>query len=297
MNLDLKVKEGNIFYTEDITFIIGNGINNYNDTNKERSWDKLLILLYNHFSSNRINEIPKKGINLPEFFDLLVLHSKENDIKKRMRDLFIENISKWTMASHYETIINKIKIHNCPILTTNFDDLICQSVDAMRFYTLKNRKSGFTDFYPWECYFANNELSENNKFSIWFINGMKHYPRSIKLGLNDYLNNFEHAKKMLPRYQQSEFVFLGKNTWLKYFFFNSLFILGLKLEEQETFLRWLLIQRAMFYRLYPEHKKVGWFVTVSDLSEGREFFLRSVGFEIIKFSTYESFYKDFWLDF
>ena len=90
----------------------------------------------------------------------------------------------------------------------------------------------------------------------------------------------------------------GYNTWLSIFFNKSLFFFGLSLDENEIFLRWLLIQRAKYFLKYPLAKKRGWFLMKRDgkaeSDEGKIFFLQSVGMEVIVVDDYETIYEDIW---
>ena len=97
------------------------------------------------------------------------------------------------------------------------------------------------------------------------------------------MGNVTHARKFIHG-KSSLFAFDGKNTrnwsgadsWLHIFFNKSLFIVGLGLEESETFLRWLLIERAKYFRKFHNKKHKGWFITKSNKSdknrEGRRLF-------------------------
>ncbi len=274
---------------------IGNGINRYRDTKKERSWDKLLINLYKKTSGLLLKKIPKPGVSYTEFFDILLLLRKKTVSKTTIRKEFINYLEEWELNNHHKFIVDKIKNYNCPILTTNFDELLPKSVDAKVFYTVENRQKGFSDFYPWQCYYSNKKLRSNfDGFAIWFINGMIKYPRSIKLGLGDYLRNFSRANDLLPYKRKKKEVFVGKNSWLNHFFNKSLFIFGLGLEEQEIFIRWLLLQRGAYFNLNPRKRKQGWYIYNDNIDKGKEFFLKSVGIEPIKFINKKYLYEDFW---
>ena len=49
---------------------------------------------------------------------------------------------------------------------------------------------------------------------------------------------------------KNQYNWIGGNTWLHVIFNKDLFIFGLSLEENEVFLRWLLIQRAKYSQMY-----------------------------------------------
>jgi hypothetical protein len=278
-----------------VAFLFGNGINRYNDNSAHRSWEGLLLDLHNRYSSNQLERIPEKGINFTEFYDLLLLDNKRRVTKKNLRDAFVKSLTNWNFSAHHTAIMKKIQAYDCPVLTTNFDDLLPRSVNAQKFFTLKDRHSGFTDYYPWQCYYSTKQLDKNSDgFSIWFLHGMWSYYRSIKLGLNDYVGNSLKARELLPIRKGTEISFKGENTWMKPFLTKSLCIIGLGLDEQEMFLRWLLLQRALFMKrgIFPKTK--AWYFTGDQLSEGKILFLRSVGVEPVICANYAFLYTDLW---
>ena len=147
-----------------------------------------------------------------------------------------------------------------------------------------------------DVYYSDTQLEHpNSGFGIWHINGMIDYPRSIKLGISDYMGIVEKARKMLHSHDFNEFfngknksVWAGYNTWLHIIFERNLFIFGLKLESDEVFLRWLLIQRAKYSQMFNLNLR-GWFVD-KEISEKNTYFLRKVGIEVIE-SEYEELYN------
>jgi hypothetical protein len=209
---------------------------------------------------------------------------------------------KWTANNRQNEVLDSIKNRNAPLLTANFDDLIAKS---MGLKLLKIEGSKFTDFYPWSSYYGDNALvSPTDGFGVWHINGMIHYQRSIKLGLSQYMGNVGHARKMLLNRSGQKDLFnheqwSGFPTWMNIFFSKSLFIFGLGLEENEVFFRWLLIQRAKYFRKYPHVKKHGWFLMKRggdvETDEGKIFFLKSMGFEVIVVDEYKNVYEDIWI--
>jgi hypothetical protein len=283
------------FRKGNVAFLFGNGINRFNDTSANRSWEKLLLGLHNRYAENPLKRIPEKGINFTEFYDLLLLENKQYVSKTSLQKEFVSSIAAWNFSAHHTAIMEKIRQYDCPVLTTNFDDLLPRSIHAQKYFTLTNRHSGFTDYYPWECYYSTQPLNENNEgFSIWFLHGMWNYYRSIKLGLNDYVGNSLKAKDLLPVRKGTQLVFKGENTWMKPFLSKPLCIIGLSLDEQEMFLRWLLFQRALCMKrgLFPQTK--AWYFTGDKLSQGKILFLKAVGIEPIVYETYDFLYAGLW---
>lgn len=198
-----------------------------------------------------------------------------------------------------ERCVNTISKLNAPILTTNFDTYISDAINAkQKKLTLQNNEYKFSDFYPWNVYYSDKEITNPlDGFAVWHINGTKNYPRSIRLGLSDYMGCVERARKMIQGQSLYEYFsgkhqeyWVGYSTWLHIIFNKSLFIFGLSLEENEVFLRWLLIQRAKYRKMFNMPLK-GWYI--GEVNEGKEFFLEQLGFEIIKIqeSNYAPLYE------
>ena len=233
-----------------------------------------------------------------ELFSLLENSSKQqifrNSLKREVAEMFpSKKIYKLAECISY------IKGLNVPILTTNFDTYMSDSVGAKRFINnTEDQLYKFTDFYPWNVYYSNNKLNENilDNFGIWHINGMTDYPRSIRLGLSDYMGCVERARVMIQGNNLNEY-FTGKrksnwkgyNTWLHILFNKNLFIFGLALEQNEVFLRWLLIQRAKYSRLYNLNLN-GWYIG-KGIPEGKRYFLEFLGFEVVELSNYNELYQ------
>jgi len=286
----------------DIAFIFGNGINLY--YNKDNvSWNDLLLDLWDEYSFNTKSSIPN-GISFTEFYDVLEIQNYESrNFSAILQKNVAEKIEDWQPSKSQNLILNKIKNMDVPLLTTNFDDLIKKSLD-LEFYKLEDTR--FTDFYPWSCYYGDKELAHpTDGFGVWTINGMVKYHRSIKLGLSQYMGNVERARKLIHK-QPENISFEGKNqsywpgykTWLHVLFNKSLFICGISLDETEIFIRWLLIERAKYFRKFPDRKQKGWFVIKNGSNnpqdEGKKFFLQSVGFEVIELNDYKTIYEDIW---
>lgn len=287
--------------SNDIAFILGNGINLHYE-NDGVSWKDLLLDLWQAHSFNTQSSIPD-GISFTEFYDALEIQNASNknfssvlqkDVQIRMKD--------WIANNDQNLILNKIKNLNAPILTTNFDELIPQSMN-LGFQKMEDTK--FTDFYPWSNYYSDQPLNYPTQgFGVWYINGMAKYHRSIKLGLSQYMGNVERARRLIHKNPEN-IHFEGKNqeywpgykTWLHILFNKSLVIIGFGLDETEVFMRWLLIERAKYFRRFPDRKHNGWYVNKrsSDNTEGQKFFLNSVGFEVIEFDEYNEIYEEIWL--
>ncbi|WP_207425057.1 hypothetical protein [Pedobacter sp. SYSU D00535] len=280
------------------TLLIGNGVNKFNARSDVLSWDGLLERLWQKVSNQP--PIRPAGISLTEYYDILEL---ENDEKINFQKEVASILSTWSPSSQHFRIVEYARLHNLPILTTNFDDCLEKATVGGKFQKLDGPV--FTDFYPWQTYFSDKVLdSPLNGFSIWHINGMILYSRSIRLGLGHYMGSVEKAR-LLIHAGNEESLFSGKNqenwkgrnSWLHIIFNCTLIIFGLQLEENETFLRWLLLQRMQYFRQFPERKYEGYYINVlenGEMNSGKRLFLERVGFKIIDLQGYKDLYEGIW---
>jgi len=285
----------------DIAFIVGNGINRHFNDNNQVSWENLLLDLWDKYLFSTQSSIPD-GISFTEFYDILEINNYEtiHNFNLVLQKDIKEKMLQWHGNNEQNMVIEKIKSLNAPLLTVNFDNLIPTSMN-LEFYKIKDSK--FSDFYPWSCYYSDKELTNPVEgFGVWYINGMVKYHRSIKLGLSQYMGNVGHARKLIHNNIETN-SFIGKNqnywdgyrTWLHIIFNKSLFIFGFGLGEQEIFMRWLLIERAKYFRKFPDRKHKGWFLVKNNsLSDGQKLFFHSVGIEVIEVENYKNIYQDIW---
>lgn len=290
--------------SNDAAYVLGNGINRYYSQDN-LSWEELLLTLWNKYTDSKKQQTEIfKGISFTEFYDAIEIQNiKKENFSSTIQKEVKNKIEFWQPNLEQNKIINRIRHQDAPLLTTNFDDLIPKSA-ALEFYKMDTQ--GFTDFYPWSCYYSDRELKDPlDGFGVWFPNGMIKYHRSIKLGLSQYMGNVERVKKMLNNNRQSLY-YNGKNrkewtgylSWLHVVFNKSLIIVGLSLEENEVFFRWLLIERAKYFKMFPKRRKKGWFITVKNDNDvnflGKKFFLESVGLNVLEVENYEVLYSKIW---
>lgn len=285
----------------DIAFIVGNGLNRHFNDSNQISWENLLLDLWDKYLFSTQSSIPD-GISFTEFYDILEINNYEkiNNFNLVLQKDIKENMLKWNSNDKQNIVIAKIKKLDAPLLTVNFDDLIPQSMN-LDFHKIHDSK--FSDFYPWSCYYSDKVLDNPAEgFGVWYINGMVKYHRSIKLGLSQYMGNVSHARKLIHNNIET-ISFVGKDqnywagykTWLHIIFNKSLFIFGFGLGEQEIFMRWLLIERAKYFRKFPDRKHKGWFlVQKNSFSDGQKLFFNSVGIEVIEVENYQNIYQDIW---
>ena len=118
------------------------------------------------------------------------------------------------------------------------------------------------------------------------------------------MGSVERARNLLHK-REDEVLFTGKNntqwkgykTWLHIIFNKSLFVFGLGLEENELFLRWILIERIKYFKKFPDRKHKGWYInrrSNNETDQGKKFFLERVGFEVIDVDNYAEIYEHIW---
>ena len=283
--------------THSLALIIGNGINRYNSDAGINSWDAMLLELWERHTKEDAQIIPL-GISLTEFYDALDLSSqiKEKNLQKE----FCRFLSGWKAKSHHHAIVNWAKKHNAPILTTNFDETLS---DCLNLKLHHADGQHFTDFYPWGSCFSSTAIQNPaQEFGIWHINGIQRYSRSIRLGLSHYMGSVERARALIHKghelslyRENANSEWNASHTWLHCMFNNDLVFLGLGLDMAEIFLRWLLIERAKYFKSFPARAKKAYYVHAGrELSQGQMIFLKSVGCEIIKEDSYDALYCEAW---
>ena len=282
--------------------VIGNGINRYNSTEADRnnSWDKMLLELWERYSKSTEKISAPEGISLTEFYDALDLTKRFDEIN--LQKEFCELMSSWAPRQHHVSISKWAQTKGVPILTTNFEETLSSNITSD--ITHFDSKS-FTDFYPWQSYFSDHEVHDPaNEFAIWHINGVQRYSRSIRLGLSHYMGSVERARRLLHKGDEVK-LFSGKNidkwsgyqSWLHVVFNNDLVFIGLGLETTEVFLRWLLIERAKYFNQFTQRRKKAYFVHANEksLSTGQELFLKSVGVQVVHEESYDELYSTPWV--
>jgi hypothetical protein len=287
-----------------MAFVVGNGINRYvNDGSY--SWSDLLRELYKQCPIDSLYYPNSGGITETELFDVLCLKSKknENEIKSQIVRLVQPALDK-SKEDLYKNLLQKFESWNVPLLTTNFDKNIEK---GLKKHLFRSSKRKFTWVYPWNVYTSNSESdladSPQSGFGIWHINGSVEYPRSIRMGLSDYMNIVTYTRRYLHEFDDKDSFrgkdknsWIGYSTWLHIFMNSSLCVFGLSLDENETYLRWLLIQRKKYLENIAQRSSPCYYIcTNSDLEnkDNKRFFLNSVGFEIVIANNPQEIYESF----
>lgn len=282
--------------SSDLALVIGNGINRYGARSTENSWDELLRRVAG--SCAPPVKAPPPGTSLTEFYDILELSSEARSAN--LQEEFCDLLTDWRPEPHHQRVMDWARRHNAPVLTTNFDDVLARSSSG-EFQRFRNR--GFTDYYPWECYYAPSPLSDpRTGFGVWHINGMAKYHRSVRLGLGHYMGSVMRAREWLHRSGNRLFAgdrhdsWPGRHTWMQVVFGKPLLVAGVGIEENETFLRWLLLERANYFKKFADRRQRAWYVYKPDadnrMEAGKLYFLQAVGFECIAVSSFDEIYGE-----
>lgn len=291
----MKIKPVLDKYRNEVALVIGNGVNLYGPAKQSNSWHDLLVTLASRYLPSDLPRVPN-GIALTEFYDLLELKSSISKTEKSLQHEFCDLMNSWRPFEHHEWIVDWAIRNKRPILTTNFEQTLAEAGDCS---LQRTTSRGFTDYYPWETYFGKESLDDPARgFGIWHINGMQHYRRSVRLGLSHYMGSVERARGWLHKGDENR-LFSGKNerlwagaaSWLHVVFNCPLLIFGLALDENEVFFRWLLIERARYFKKFPDREKPAWYLYAgSPNNQGKQFFLEGVGVTPQHVNDYDDIY-------
>lgn len=281
------------------TLLIGNGINRFSNSTAS-SWEDLLATISKSQNLVLSNEELREMSNT-ELFDVLDL-ARPVDDRSNLQRSFCDLMKTWTYGPHHSRIVNWAQRHASPIITVNFDENLAQSADTSFF-----RQCGlpdaprFTDFYPWRSYFGVEQLSDPTEgFGIWHAHGTTRYARSIRLGLTHYMGSVHRARSWIYRTDGSLIRYLqgksrswnGVHTWLQPFFCSDVAILGFGFGKDETFLRWLFLERARLHKRFPSKARKGWYVVENnEASHSRKVFFEQLGIELVIANSHAHIYE------
>jgi hypothetical protein len=279
-----------------VALLIGNGINRYDASESGNSWGDLLDRLARTRLNPLYSSVPE-GISLTEFYDVLDLAgASPTNLQKQFCDL----MASWKPRGQHQRIAEWAKRHQAPVLTTNFEGSIGESVGCS---LQRIGHSKFTAYYPWESYYGTESLANPCEgFAVWHVNGMQRYRQSIRLGLTHYMGSVQRARPWLHKDSNRLLAgndmrsWPGASTWLQIMFHKPLIIIGLKLAQDEVFLRWLFIERAKYFRRFPERRQDAWYVHEGgDNDPGKFLFFGAVGVQEIRVADYKEIYgHDTW---
>lgn len=284
----------------DLAFVIGNGVNRYIQGNDDWSWKNILCKAWGQFTNYNVSCI--EGMSLTEMYDILELHIERNKADS-LKEKIIEPFKEGCQLESYEEIRKYLEHWDVPVLTTNFDHMLEMGYSRM---TLKHplitgRYYAKNYYYPWDRYFSNKQIHDAaHDYAIWHINGFVDFPKSIKLSSSEYIAQASYSRAYIHKNSMDDFYnkninnWIGYNTWLHPIFNCSLCFIGLSLNEDETFLRWLLLERKKYYKKFPDRVHQGWYVYKEDemFQQGKELFMKGVGLEPVAVKEYSEIYED-----
>lgn len=283
------------YLKKDVTLLIGNGINRYNQAVKSKSnsysWEEILVKMANN-NSFHIKSIPE-SFPYTEIFKIISIKSEKEE--SLLKEEFIEKLKMIESTETQKYIVDLCRQFNVDILTSNFDLTLEQVYNYEPMSDVKLDK-GFTDFYPWQRYYSDKKNSISH-IKIWHIQGDAHYPRSLRLTVEDYIKNYQYFENYDPLNKKSKYN--QSVTWLNTFFEKKLLIIGVALEEQEFFLRQLLYKK----KEYIKENIIGYYIVfksdnqlfVKDKETTKykrlQFFAKSVGLKIIILDKFSDIYE------
>lgn len=286
-----------------LALVIGNGIHRHRAAASGNDWNQMMQNLAAKYGVESSQH--QIGLALTELYDLIDLRTPAEQKPHELQAEFCERMDEWKPLDHHHRIMDWAARNDAPVLTTNFDHVLSNSVGARLQSLFRPRGSvkGPTDYYPWEKYFGINELNGPcDGFGVWHINGLIEHTRSIRLGLSHYMGSVSRARPWLHGSKETRLFsqkdmpnWRGRDTWLHIVFNMPMLIFGLKLEGQEVFLRWLLIERAKYFRQFPERRQPAWYVSPTSENApedlAKKFFLQSLRIEPVDVIDYDAIYE------
>jgi hypothetical protein len=308
----------------DHALVLGNGVNRYRNTNDDRSWRALLEHLA--ADSRALNGhgvrdlLDSGGISYQEFFEMLIVRRLDQRVPSAppLKVQVADILRDWKPGDHHQAVVRRYWQSRRPIITTNFDTLLEQSlvrsiasfkapksaeVATPRFFN--NFGTRFSRHYPVDAYFSTEPVTNPaQEFAIWHVHGTERYPDSIRLSLSDYMNfvskmrDWLHVEPGNPfgHGASPEAPWRGDQTWLSILMHQPLVVVGLSLGTSEVGLRWLFVQRAALHRMSGQKVPRLVFVqshedTVDSTRLGQDAFIRMIGGETITVGTHDEIYN------
>ena len=300
-----KIKLVNILEKYDnVAILLGNGFN-YAFYDRSTSWAKLVADIWNESHPNAdITEDLVKRTNL-SLTETAEMSEKPFDnicesVAKFFSNEFIQN-------SDAKKFLEYLEQRNIPIITTNYDKNIAQELNLTQHYTTRREDAEILPpRFQWGRYYAKESFNKEdilNKFAIWNAHGTIDAPKSLCFTLSDYLECSKEAYAALEGIY-SYFYIPSKDrtphyvdTWLNILFNKNICIIGLSLNENEIFLRLLLMWRMQYMKSHygNPNKYKGWYLYVNDqdMPFNKKFFLDSVNIKPIKCKNHDAIYKSF----
>ena len=286
------------------TLLIGNGIN-LHDNEGFPNWNDLLVKITEDLGLNLDSKITEDMSNT-ERYDIIDLAYrtmymyKPSRYESSLQQAICSSLEDWDHTCHHKTIVNWAMGNDVPIITVNFDKNLSYAADIQENFFTDRRITT----YPWNSYYSKEKIKEpESEFAIWHAHGTIELPRSIRLGLRHYMNSVINAKsRMLNNSKNGLFCpdqhlpynskWSGLKSWLQAFLFNKILVIGFGFEKDETFLRWLFLERAFFRKKYLGKSGISaWIVDVKKEKKKRSFF-ESLNTKVVNFEQYSDIYEN-----
>lgn len=297
-----KTLKGILGKNKNVALLLGNGINYAFYHSKVKSWAALVAKLWNETHlDNTITEnyVKKANLSLTEAAEMS--EKQFEDIRKIVAKALADPTSENKEARKF---FKYLENHDIPIITTNYDKNIINELGLKVFNTEQITDEYLTRRFQWGKYYAKTEIPQKDilqKFAVWHAHGTIDSPESICFTLSDYFECGKNAYDVLegiyspfyikPHDREPQF----KGTWLDILLNKDLCIAGLMLNENEIFLRLLLMLRFNYMRnhLGNSHKHKGWYLYTNDaeMPRTKRFFLKSVNIQPVKCKNYKVIYN------
>ncbi len=296
--------------SSDCALVIGNGVIRAMK-GVGKSWEDIIEKI----SASRgldfkLDDGSRHRLNHTEIFSALEMSSRsEKTARKEFAESIVEMEAKILRErdSSPRVVCEWASKRRAVLMTTNFDRALQQSIGAGE---KQNWERWRSTEYPWSTFYSLVETdSPLSGISIWHIHGVLDYPSSMRLGLSDYMGAVSKARECFKesgffwrrddrRPAQSK-EWKPTHTWLDFFFTKDLIFVGLALESQEVFLRWLLIQREIYFRRNEKARRHTWYIAPKE-ERGKGFeakynFFKSIGVVVVEGPSYTRLYtREIW---
>ena len=284
-------------------YLIGNGINL---ANGGTLWNQLLrnvvssLLGENAYIYNAIGELGITNTEIQNIIPLEYNRKKGGFISpKEIMQQVCNHISNLVFLEN--RMLDYIKYSNAEILTTNYDfnieNYLWKGNEKKQRKRDGNAFYKTSSYYPWDCYYCNMKQKKDNPLcKIWHVHGDIDHWKSIILSLSRYVGASSKAKKQINMPDQSPELEKCKGTWLHTFFTKPLVIVGLALDPQEFFLRYLLIERAGWMKSHGIRVQPSFYLLRAGetIEHGKAQFLSFLGIDTVLFHDDNIFNDHIW---
>lgn len=299
-------------------FLLGNGIN-YFIGNNTLSWNDLLgdfISKNFDFFKYKPNDGDISNTEVVNLIELLVDRKKDGHdpiswIRQNLMQRLDETLN-FDCTKRCSMLDTAWGHHH--ILTTNFDENIEKYINnyynvKLQYHDVKpttgSKEITSHEWYLWNRFCGEKDCPSyshlfQHHHAIWHIHGKLNNKssRTVLFSLIRYINAIKQVEKWGSA---SDSNWPGRNTWVNIFYNEPLIIAGLRLTNQEVFLRALLIERKRYWKKLVNEKKqdkepqsyylVRKHSDAEKETDGR-MFLRALGFKIVEFENAEEMYDN-----